>query len=53
VLALMDVEAIIEARYIRTGAKHWPEPEALLRTCNRVRDRVGALFSKAGVQVRL
>ena len=26
------------SRYTRTGAKHWPEPQALLRTCNRVRD---------------
>jgi HEPN domain-containing protein len=52
VFAMMDIEAIIEARYIKTGAKHWPEPDALLRTCNRVRDSVGALLSKAGVLVQ-
>ena len=46
-------EAVIEARYIRTGAKAWPQIEELRRACNRVRDDVGGLLVRADVPVRL
>jgi hypothetical protein len=48
-----DTDAVIEARYIRTGAKTWPTFEALRPTCKSVRDSVGGLLRKAGVIVRL
>jgi hypothetical protein len=49
VLLGIDIEAMLEARYIRTGPKSLP----LENTCKRVRDSVGAPLSKAGVPVRL
>jgi HEPN domain-containing protein len=33
VFSKADTDAIIEARYIRTGAKNWPELEELRHTC--------------------
>jgi HEPN domain-containing protein len=48
-----ETDAVVEARYIRTGPKNWPQLEVLRRTCKRVRDDVGRLLSKAGVPVRL
>ena len=53
VFSKADTDAIIEARYIRTGAKNWPELEELRHTCERVRDGVGDLLFKAGVPVWL
>jgi HEPN domain-containing protein len=54
VFSLMgDTDAVIEARYIRTGAKTWPTFEALNRTCKSMRDSVGSLLRGAGVMVRL
>jgi len=53
VFSKADTDAIIEARYIRTGAKNWPELEELRHTCKRVRDGVGDLLFKAGVPVWL
>jgi HEPN domain-containing protein len=48
-----DTDAIIEARYVRTGARSWPELEELRHTCKRVRDGVGDLLFRAGVPVWL
>jgi HEPN domain-containing protein len=53
VFAKIDKKAVLEARYIRTGPKNWPQPEELRDTSKRVRDRVGDLLRKAGVLVRL
>ena len=53
VFSKADTNAILEARYIRTGAKNWPQLEELRRTCKRVRDGAGDLLFKAGVPVRL
>jgi hypothetical protein len=50
---MADTDAVIEARYIRTGAKTWPTFEALRRTCKSVRGGVGGYLRKAGVLVRL
>jgi hypothetical protein len=52
VLLGTDIEAMLEARYIRTGPKHL-QLENLRPTCERVRDSVGALLRKADVLVRL
>ena len=52
VLSGIDIEAMLEARYIRTGPKSL-QLENKRRTCERVRDSVGVLLSKAGVLVRL
>jgi hypothetical protein len=46
-------KAILEARYIRTGRKRWPQLAELRRACKRVRDGVGDLLRQAGVPVRL
>jgi HEPN domain-containing protein len=48
-----DTKAILEARYIRTGPKRWPQLAELRRACKRVRDGVGDLLREAGVPVRL
>ena len=53
VFSKADTNAILEARYIRTGAKNWPQLEELRRACKHVRDGVGDLLFKAGVPVRL
>jgi HEPN domain-containing protein len=53
VFSAVDTEAMLEARYIRTGSKNLPQLEDLRRSCKRVRDDVGRLLSKAGVPVRL
>jgi len=53
VFSKADTDAIIEARYIRTGAKNWPKLEELRHTCKRVRDGVGDLLFKAGLPVWL
>ena len=52
VLSGIDIEAMLEARYIRTGSKSL-QLENKRRTCERVRDSVGALLRKADVSVRL
>jgi HEPN domain-containing protein len=48
-----DTDAVIETRYIRTGAKTWPTFGALSRTCKSIRESVGSLLHHAGVMVRL
>jgi len=48
-----DTDALIEMRYIRTGAKTQLKFKALSHTCKNVRDSVGSLLRKAGVLVRL
>ncbi len=53
VFSKADTDAIIEVRYIRTGANNWSELEALRDTCKHVRDGVGDLLFKAGVPVWL
>jgi hypothetical protein len=54
VIALIDdTDAIIEARYIRTGPKTWADFGALDRTSKSLRASVGKLLKKAGVQIRL
>jgi HEPN domain. len=50
---IADTDAVIEARYIRTGAKNWPTLEEVKRTCNNVRNSVGGFLLKSGVLVRL
>lgn len=50
---MADTDAVIEARYIRTGAKTWPTFEALRHTCKSVRGGVGDYLRTAGVLVRL
>ena len=52
VLSEIDIEAMLEVRYIRTGSKSLQLGNKR-RTCERVRDSVGALLHKADVQVRL
>jgi HEPN domain-containing protein len=53
VFSKADTKAILQARYIETGAKNWPTLEELRHTCKRVRDGVGDLLLKANVLVRL
>jgi HEPN domain-containing protein len=53
VFAKVDTKAMLEARYIETGAKNWPKLEELRHTCKRVRDGVGDLLIKEGLPVRL
>lgn len=54
VFALMsDTDAVIRARYIRTGPVTYPAIEALDRTCKSLRENVGKLLRAAGVRVRL
>ena len=53
VFSKADTEALLEARYIKTGAKNWPKLDELRHTCKRVRDGVGGLLLKAGVPVWL
>jgi hypothetical protein len=48
-----DTDTVIEARYIRTGAKTWPTIEGLNRTSKSVRNGVGSLLRGAVVMVRL
>ncbi|MFZ0068374.1 MAG: hypothetical protein WAK90_19595 [Pseudolabrys sp.] len=48
-----DTDALIEMRYIRTGAKTPLKLKALSHTCKNVRDSVGGLLRKANVSVRL
>jgi hypothetical protein len=53
---MADTKALIEMRYILTGAKtvgEVVEIENLHRTCKSVRDSVGGLLRNAGVIVRL
>jgi HEPN domain-containing protein len=50
-LSKIDTEAMLDARYIRTGPKNW-QAEKLRHTCERVGDGVGDLLHKAGVLVR-
>jgi hypothetical protein len=52
VLSGIYIEAMLEARYIRTGPKSL-QLENKRRACKRVRESVGALLRKAGVPVRL
>jgi hypothetical protein len=54
VFALMtDANALIEIRYIRTGAKTQVNLKALARTCKSVRHGVEDCLRKAKVPVRL
>jgi hypothetical protein len=53
VLALMKGDVLIRSRYIRTGFGTFSTIEGLDRTCKSLREGVGALLRKAGVQVRL
>jgi HEPN domain-containing protein len=52
VLSGIDIEAMLEARYIRTGPKSL-QLASKRRACKRVGGSVGALLHKAGVKVRL
>jgi HEPN domain-containing protein len=52
VFSKADTKAVLEARYIKTGAKSWPQLEELRRACKRVRDGVRDQLCKAGVLVR-
>ncbi len=45
--------AIIEARYIKTGSKTWETFEALNRACDSIRQSVGEILHQSGVPVRL
>ena len=51
--AMADTDALIEMRYIRTGAKTSLDLKALSRTSKSVRDSIGDLLRQAGVPVRL
>jgi len=51
--AMADTDALIEMRYIRTGAKTSLNLKALSHTSKSVRDSIGDLLRKAGVPVRL
>jgi hypothetical protein len=54
VFAIMeDTDALIEMRYIRTGAKTSLNLKALSRVCKSVRDSVGGLLREADMLVRL
>ena len=54
VFAIMeDTDALIEMRYIRTGAKTSLNLNTLSHTCKNVRESVGGLLRDAGVLVRL
>ena len=54
VLALIDdTDAMIDSRYIRTGAKRVAALEALCRTSKNIRDGVGTILRNNGVPVRL
>jgi hypothetical protein len=46
-------DAMIEARYIKTGPKTWATLEALDRTCSSIRANVGAILRDKGEPVRL
>jgi HEPN domain-containing protein len=48
-----DTDAVIEARYIRTGFKRAPTLEGLARTSENVRSAVGVRLREMGVSVRL
>jgi len=48
---MMDTDAVIEARYVRTGAKTWPTLEGLNRTCASIREQVGKLLREANIAV--
>jgi hypothetical protein len=52
VLSGIDIEAMLEARYIRTGSKSL-QLENKRRAYERVGESIGALLRKAGVPVRL
>jgi hypothetical protein len=52
VLSGIDTEAMLEARYIRTGPKSL-QLENKRRACKRLSESVGALLRKAGVPARL
>jgi hypothetical protein len=51
--AMADPDALIEMRYIRTGAKTPLNLNALSNTSKNVRNSIGDLLRKAGVPVRL
>ena len=54
VFAIMgNTDAVIRARYIRTGPVKWPSLEALNRTCEELRRDVGTALVKGGVRLRL
>jgi hypothetical protein len=51
-LSGIDIEAMLEARYIRTGSKSL-QLENKRRAYERVGESIDALLRKAGVPVRL
>ena len=50
---IVDTDAIIDSRYIKTGTKRLASLEALCRTCKSIRDGVGTILRKNDVPVRL
>jgi hypothetical protein len=50
---LRDPDVLLEARYIRTGPKAWPNLEELDRTCKSLRLNVGRHLRENGVMVRI
>jgi hypothetical protein len=54
VLGLMgETDAVIRARYVRSGFFRWPTLEALNRTCKSLRISVSEALKKAGVSAPL
>jgi HEPN domain-containing protein len=53
VVAMIDIDATMDVRYIRTGPKkRWPRPDELRHTCRPVGINVGILLRKADVPVK-
>ena len=53
IMALGDSDAVIEARYLRTGAKIGSLPiETIRGTCKRLHEAIGKQLSEKGVLVR-
>lgn len=48
-----STDAVIEARYLRTGYFERPANEALRRTCNSLHQSVGEALNKKGFPVRI
>lgn len=53
-LALLTEKAVLRRRYLRTGSLigKQPKKEELDRVCQNLRNGVGTLLQKAGVNVR-
>jgi hypothetical protein len=50
---MSKTDAVIRSRYILTGAFHWPDIDALNRTCKSLRLAVGKFLKVKGEPVRL